>query len=70
MLFIPSNVHERNGEGEAKFKVKACILSLICPPLLKYQSTYGRKVTLLSETTAAQYIPGHNGICLRTWYHL
>lgn len=39
MLFIPGNARERNGEGEAKFKVKACILSLICPPLLKYQST-------------------------------
>lgn len=69
MLFILGNAHERNGEGEAKFKVKAGILSLIWPSLLKYQSTYGRKVTWLSETTAAQYIPGHNGICLRTWYH-
>lgn len=70
MLFILSSAHERKGEGEAKFKVKAGILSLIWPALLKYQSTYGRKVTRLSETTATQYIPGHNRICLRTWYHL
>lgn len=69
MLFILGNALERNGEGEVKFKVKAGIFSLIWLALLKYQSTYGRKVTQLSETTATQYIPGHNRTCLRTRYH-
>lgn len=66
MLFIFHNAYKRNGEGESKFKVKADILSIIQPTLLKCQSTRGRKVTQLSETTAARYIPRHNGICLRT----
>lgn len=70
MLFIFHNAYKRKGEEESKFKVKADILSIIQPALLKYQSTRGRKVAQLAETTAAQCIRRHNGICLRTWCHL